>query len=312
MPGPAAAPHRNVELKGRDPDPDATLAAALAAGAQDHGTLRQRDTYFAAHSGRLKLREQEPGGAQLIAYERADAARARPSAYHLVDVPDPAALGAALDAAHGTTVVVEKERRLLIHDGVRIHLDDVTGLGRWVELEAVAAPGSDLDVEHTKLARLTGALGLTDELVVAEGYAAMLLAAGAATDRLIELAGAVRERAHAPYSRFAVGAALRDERGGLHVGANVENASYPEGWCAETSAIGALVASGARRIEEIAVLADATLPTPCGGCRQRLSELAGPDVQVHLCGPEGLIRTVRFAELLPLGFAATDLPGHGA
>lgn len=206
-------------------------------------------------------------------------------------------------------MVVEKERRLLTHDGVRIHLDDVAGLGRWVELEAVAAPGSDLDVEHTKLARLRDALGLTDELVVAQGYAGLLLAGGAATGRLVELAGAAREHAHAPYSRFRVGAALRDERGGLHTGANVENASYPQGQCAETGAIGALIASGARSIEEIAVLADTELITPCGGCRQRLAELAGPEVSVHLCGPEGLRRTVSLGELFPLGFGATDLPG---
>ncbi len=145
-----AAPHRNVELKGHDPDPAATLAAALALGAIDHGVLRQRDTYFAVRSGRLKLREQEPGGTQLIAYERADHARARQSAYHLVDVSEPAALTAALDAALGVTVVVEKTRRLLVDDGVRIHLDDVAGLGAWVELEAVAAPGSDLVAEHVK------------------------------------------------------------------------------------------------------------------------------------------------------------------
>ena len=304
----SAAPHRNVELKGRDDDPAATLAAALALGARDHGVLRQRDTYFAARSGRLKLREQEPGGAQLIAYERADHPRARQSAYHLVDIPDPAALAAALDAALGVSVVVEKARRLLTDDGVRIHLDEVRGLGAFVELEAVAVDGSDLEAEHAKVARLREALALTDDRIVAAGYAALLLAHGGATERLVDLARDVRERAHAPYSRFGVGAALRDERGGLHAGANVENASYPQGQCAETSAIGALVASGATRILEVAVLADAELVTPCGGCRQRLAELAAPDVPVHLCGPEGLRRTVTVGDLLPLGFAATDLP----
>ncbi len=294
---------RNVELKGRDGDPAATLAAALALGASDHGVLRQRDTYFAARSGRLKLREQEPGGAQLIAYERADEASARLSAYRLVDVDDPVALAVALTDALGVTVVVEKARRLLIDDGVRIHLDDVAGLGAWVELEAVAAEGSDLRTEHAKVARLRAALGLTDDRVVAEGYAALLLARGAATERLVALAREVRERAYAPYSRFRVGAALRDERGGLHAGANVENASYPEGQCAETSAIGALVASGGSRIEEAAVLADAERVTPCGGCRQRLAELAGPEARVHLCGPEGIRSTTTVGELLPLGFA---------
>src|SRR3954454_21342246 len=134
---------RNVELKARDPEPARTLQAALEAGAQDQGTLQQRDTYFAAREGRLKLREERREGdgggshAQLIAYARADEAAARASAYHLVDVPDPAALTAALADALGVVVVVAKRRRLLLHDGVRIHLDDVDGLGHWVELEAV-------------------------------------------------------------------------------------------------------------------------------------------------------------------------------
>jgi homotetrameric cytidine deaminase len=300
-------PRRNVELKGRDPDPAATLAAALAAGAQDHGVLPQRDTYFAAREGRLKLREQD-AGAELIAYERADRADARESAYTLVPIPDAAALRAALDASLGTVVEVVKRRRLLICDDVRIHLDQVDGLGDFVELEAVAPPGSDLAAEHAKVAELRGALGLSDDRVVAQGYAALLLEAGAARERLVGLARTAMGRARAPYSRFDVGAALRDEAGRLHAGANVENASYPEGSCAETSAIGALVAAGGTAIREIAVMADTELVTPCGGCRQRLAELAAPDVAVHLCGPEGVRRTVTLGELLPLGFAAADLP----
>ncbi len=306
------APQRNVELKGRDPDPAATLAAALAAGAADHGVLRQRDTYFAAREGRLKLREQEPGGAQLIAYERADDASARQSAYHLVPVADPAALTAALHAALGIDVVVEKERRLLLHGRTRIHLDAVAGLGSWVELEAVADPGSDLGAEHAEVAELRAVLGLTDDRIVAEGYAALLLAQGAATRRLVELALAVRLRAHAPYSHFLVGAAVRDERGRLHAGPNVENASYPEGTCAETSALGAMVAAGGSRVHEVAVVGDSALTTPCGGCRQRLAEFAGPDVLVHLCGPEGIRRTVTLGDLLPLGFGAGDLEESAA
>ena len=302
----SAAAHRNVELKGHDPDPAATLAAALALGALDDGVLMQRDTYFAAPQGRLKLREEDRGGAQLIAYARDDAAAARTSTYTRVDVADPAGLAAALGATLGTTGVVVKRRRLLLLGAVRIHLDDVDGLGTWVELEAVAAPGSDLRAEHAEVARIREALGLTDDRVVAEGYASLL--EGSATDRLVLLALEVREHAHAPYSRFGVGAALRDEHGVLHGGANVENASYPEGHCAETSAIGRLVASGATRITEVAVVADAELITPCGGCRQRLAEFGGPDTPVHLCGPEGIRRTVTLGELLPLGFAAADMP----
>jgi homotetrameric cytidine deaminase len=300
-------PRRNVELKARDPEPEATLAAARALGAADEGVLVQADTYFAAREGRLKLREEHGPPARpahLIAYARADEARARTSAYTLVDVRDPAALTAALDAALGTVVVVRKRRHLLLWEGVRIHLDDVEGLGRFVELESVVAgEDADLDAHHERVAHLREALGMADDRVVAQGYAALLLDAGAATERLVALARRAADHAYAPYSRFAVGAALRDERGALHSGANVENAAFPVGSCAEQSAMGALVAAGAREIREVAVLADTELIVPCGGCRQRLAELAAPDVPVHLCGPEGVRRTTTIGELLPGAFA---------
>ncbi|HET6507124.1 MAG TPA: cytidine deaminase [Baekduia sp.] len=295
------APRRNVELKARDRDPEATLAAALGHGAVDQGVLRQKDTYFAAREGRLKLREEDDG-ATLIAYARADAATARTSAYHLVDVPDPAALAAALDASLGTVVVVEKRRRLLLWEDVRIHLDRVEGLGTWVELEAVAPAGSDLSDEHRKVAELRAALDMGDEDVVAQGYAALLLARGAATDRMVSLARRAMERAYAPYSNFHVGVALRDEAGALHFGANVENGAYPQGNCAEASAIGALVTAGGHRIEEAVVMGDTALIVPCGGCRQRLSEFADADTPIHLAGPEGVRKTVTLADLLPYAF----------
>src|SRR3954452_15841925 len=114
---------RNLELKAHDPDPRVTLRAAHAVGAEDQGVLLQRDTYFGAAEGRrLKLREQEPGGAELIAYERPDDATARESRYHVVEVEDAVALRRALSAALGSTVVVEKRRHLLLVDNVRIHL----------------------------------------------------------------------------------------------------------------------------------------------------------------------------------------------
>jgi homotetrameric cytidine deaminase len=298
---------RNVELKARDPDPDATLRAALAHGATDEGLLRQRDTYFAAREGRLKLRVQDDDPAQLVAYARDDAAEARLSSYRLVDVADPDAMRTALDETLGTVVDVIKRRRLLLWRDVRIHLDDVDGLGTWVELEAVAPPDSDLTTEHARVRELTEVLGIRRDRIVAEGYAAMLLASGGATEALVALARSAMDRAYAPYSHFAVGAALRDESGRLHAGANVENAAFPVGNCAEASAMGALVTGGGHRILEAAVMADAPLITPCGGCRQRLAELGGPDLPVHLCGPEGIRRTVTLGDLLPLGFAASDL-----
>jgi purine nucleotide phosphorylase/homotetrameric cytidine deaminase len=125
---------------------------------------------------------------------------------------------------------------------------------------------------------------------------------------LIAAATAIRERAYAPYSSFPVGAALRGSDGGIHVGCNVENAAFPQGQCAEASAIGAMISAGERRIVEVAVVGGGeALCTPCGGCRQRLAEFGRPDTPVHLCGSEGLRRTVTLGDLLPLAFAAESL-----
>src|SRR3954449_5969153 len=153
-------PRRNVELKARDPHPERSLDRARALGADDRGELRQRDTYFAAPRGRLKLREQEPGGAELIAYERTDAPQARESRYRIAPVADPATLREALAAALGTVVVVDKRRRLLEWQGVRVHLDRGARPGAFVELEGVAAPDSDLAREAYLVAQLRAALGI--------------------------------------------------------------------------------------------------------------------------------------------------------
>lgn len=122
-------------------------------------------------------------------------------------------------------------------------------------------------------------------------------------DDLIRLAQTMMVRAHAPYSKFPVGAAVRDEEGGIHGGCNVENAALPEGMCAEASAIAALVAAGRKRIVECAVAAPGPqVITPCGGCRQKLREFASDETRIHLCGPDGLHRTVTLGQLLPLSF----------
>lgn len=123
-------------------------------------------------------------------------------------------------------------------------------------------------------------------------------------DDLFNAARAVMANAHAPYSKFAVGAALRSASGTIYVGCNVENASYPEGWCAETGAIAAMVAAGETVIAEIAVVAEQMARiTPCGGCRQRLAEFAGPDAKVHLCDAAGITQTVTLGALIPKAFA---------
>jgi cytidine deaminase len=123
---------------------------------------------------------------------------------------------------------------------------------------------------------------------------------------LFEAARAAMAKAHVPYSRFPVGAALRTESGRVFAGCNIENASYPEGWCAETSAIAHMVMAGERRIAEVAVVAEKMVRiTPCGGCRQRLKEFATAATPVHLCDADGVVETVTLGDLLPKAF---DLP----
>jgi homotetrameric cytidine deaminase len=307
-----AEPRSNVELKARDGNPRRSLERCLALGATDHGELHQRDTYFLVARGRLKLREQEPGGGELVAYERADATGARESRYRFGPVAEPAAVREALDAALGTRVVVEKRRRLMVWEGVRIHLDDVAELGSFVELESLADVGSDLSREQATVEYLRTELAITDDALVATGYADLLLAArgGDAVTALLAAADEAMSRAHAPYSEFRVGAALRAASGALFTGANVENAAFPQGQCAEASALGALVTAGEREVVAGAIVAERSdLCPPCGGCRQRLSELAGPDTPVHLGRPGGPLRTVTLGELLPLGFGPETLRG---
>lgn len=122
------------------------------------------------------------------------------------------------------------------------------------------------------------------------------------TDDLYHEARAVRENAHAPYSNFKVGAAIRSASG-IHVGCNVENAAFPEGICAEGGAITSMVAAGDKAILEVLVYAESdSVVAPCGGCRQKLSEFAGPDVKVTMAGPDGVEKVMTMAELLPAAF----------
>ncbi len=127
---------------------------------------------------------------------------------------------------------------------------------------------------------------------------------------LVDDASAIRERAHAPYSNFKVGAAIRAASGRVYQGVNVENVAYPEGTCAEAGAIAAMVAGGDTRIAEVAVIADSPEPVPpCGGCRQKIAEFAGPDVRITMATTDGAARTVTLAELLPGAFGAAHMAG---
>ena len=125
---------------------------------------------------------------------------------------------------------------------------------------------------------------------------------------LIAAARAARAMAHAPYSRFAVGAAVLDEQGRMHAGCNVENAAYPQGWCAEASALSAMVMAGGRRAVAVAVCAVAPQPvTPCGGCRQKLRESAADGCPVWVGDLEGHRATYSLGGLLPHSFGPEHL-----
>ena len=125
---------------------------------------------------------------------------------------------------------------------------------------------------------------------------------------LIAAATAAREFAYAPYSGFLVGAAVRTESGAIHAGCNVENAAYPEGVCAEASALAAMVMAGGRRVTAVAVVgAGDQLCTPCGGCRQKIREFGGAGTRVLVCGPEGLRKEFSLGEMLPESFGPDNL-----
>lgn len=120
---------------------------------------------------------------------------------------------------------------------------------------------------------------------------------------LFEAASAAMGFAYAPYSKFPVGAAIRADDGKVYAGANIENISFPQGWCAEPTAIGAMIMGGAKKIVEIAVIAEKLpLCPPCGGCRQKIAEFASPSTRIYLCDETGVKETMTMSELLPHSF----------
>jgi cytidine deaminase len=126
-------------------------------------------------------------------------------------------------------------------------------------------------------------------------------------DKLIAAARQARENAHAPYSNFRVGAALRAQSGRIYTGCNIENASYGLTVCAERVAIFKALSEGERGFEAIAVVADTDkLTPPCGACRQIIWEFCG-DVEVILANLKGKVETERAAKLLPRAFDSSFL-----
>ena len=125
---------------------------------------------------------------------------------------------------------------------------------------------------------------------------------------LFDAAVAVQANAHVPYSHFPVGAAVRSATGRVYVGCNVENAAYPQGLCAEASAIAAMVSAGERELAVVLTVCDGDmLSTCCGGCRQKIREFATPATVIHAAGPEGVRRSYSIDELLPDSFGPENL-----
>jgi predicted adenylyl cyclase CyaB len=167
-------PRRNVELKCRCPDLEAVSRRAVALGARDAGVLVQRDTFFTGPRARLKLRVVEGATAELISYERPDVGEARTSRYRIARVERPEELSAVLAHALGACGEVRKRRRLYLVRSTRLHLDEVEGLGSFVELETVLAPGRSEEDGRAELAEIAAALGLEGAERIAVPYLELL------------------------------------------------------------------------------------------------------------------------------------------
>ncbi len=166
---------RNVEIKVRAPDLNRVEELLRAVpGARDAGVLEQRDVFLPCHSGRLKLRFQTGQTTQLILYRRADEARLRTSDYQIFNIDNGEAFLAVAERAWGTQPEVRKRRRLYWVDNVRVHLDEVEGLGTFVELEALVDATHDEKSCHASAARLLQRLGLADAMPESRAYADLL------------------------------------------------------------------------------------------------------------------------------------------
>jgi cytidine deaminase len=126
--------------------------------------------------------------------------------------------------------------------------------------------------------------------------------------RLLTAAQEARSHSHSPYSRYAVGAAVLDEHGHVHAGCNVENAAYPQGWCAEATALGAMVMAGGKQAKAVLVTGPGPeVITPCGGCRQKLREFGADDMPIFAADPGGVRQSWTLGELLPASFGPDHL-----
>jgi cytidine deaminase len=128
-------------------------------------------------------------------------------------------------------------------------------------------------------------------------------------EQLLHAARAARLKAYAPYSHYLVGAAVLDDQGRIHAGCNVENAAYPEGVCAEASALSAMVLAGSTRAQAVLVVGTGgAWVTPCGGCRQKLREFCAQDTPILTANDTTLGPRYTLAQLLPQSFGPDHLP----
>ncbi len=167
--------NQNVELKARLNDLDQARRVASDLASAPPQLLRQVDTYFVCARGRMKLRDFGGPEAELIAYQRPDRLDSRTSAYRILPVADGAAAKELLAAALGVLIVVEKTRELFLHDNVRIHLDQVAGLGAFLEFEAVLTSPAEAERGHRQVSDLAAVFGVRDCDLVALSYSDLLL-----------------------------------------------------------------------------------------------------------------------------------------
>lgn len=166
---------RNVEIKARASDFAAQRAKAAELAASPSELLSQEDTFFAAKRGRLKLRRFDEGSGQLIYYERSDAPGPSESRYMLLPTREPDSLRDALSKALGVTGVVKKRREVFLVERTRVHLDEVEGLGRFIELEAVLGPDESSADGKRRVDELMSALGVDDGDLLDRAYIDLIL-----------------------------------------------------------------------------------------------------------------------------------------
>ncbi|RMF58842.1 MAG: CYTH domain-containing protein [Calditrichaeota bacterium] len=168
---------QNIEIKASYPDLAKARALAEEEGGMLEGRFRQVDTYFRVEEGRLKLREISTGENQLIFYRRPDVVQPKLSDYHICPVSEPASLKRLLSDALGIVQVVDKEREVYWIEGVRVHLDDVRGLGTFLELEGVVEPPRDASVMRERVNRLLQVFEVSDAQLIQGSYADLQFAA---------------------------------------------------------------------------------------------------------------------------------------